>query len=105
MIRIFTEPRPSAVNTMLSPVFAAERRLQTAYRSVSAADARAQQQTRRPQLLLSIDVGTDRRNDTRPLHRSFSTYYMRAASVLARLMKIHRVCRPVQKLAESNDRG
>ena len=37
-------------------------------RSVSAAGARLQQQTRRPLLLLSID-GTDRRTDGRTLDR------------------------------------
>jgi len=49
----------------------------TDYRSISAARAGAQQQTRRtPPLLLSID-GTDRqtdgRTDTRPVHRPCST--------------------------------
>jgi len=55
-MQVCVEPRPS---------YAAERRLQ-AYRlsveSISTADAGAQQQTRRPPLLLSID-GTDRRTN------------------------------------------
>jgi len=68
------QPPMSAVNMTL-PAFAAERwRLQhgaRSYRSTAAADAGAQQQTRRPPLLLSID-GTDRRTDARPLHRPCS---------------------------------
>ena len=43
------------------------------YRSISAVRARAQQQTNRTSLLLSID-GTDRRTDIRPLHRACSAY-------------------------------
>jgi len=57
---------------MTLPAFAAKRRrLQygaRSCRSISAADAGAQQQIRRPPLLLSID-GTDGQTDTRPLHR------------------------------------
>jgi len=48
------------------------------YRLISAARARAQQQTRRTSLLLSID-GTDRwtdgRTDTRQMHRLCTAYY------------------------------
>ena len=45
----------------------------SSYRSISDARARPQQQTRRPQLLLSID-GTDRRTErTRPFYDSRST--------------------------------
>jgi len=45
------------------------------YRSISAASARAQQQTSRMLLLLSIDGTdgrTDRQTNTRPLHRRFA---------------------------------
>jgi len=56
-----TEPPPSALNTTL-PAFAAERRLQTHQPLINA---RAQQQTRRPPLPLSID-GTDGRTDGLP---------------------------------------
>jgi len=42
----------------------------SSYRSISAARARPQQQTRRPPLLLSID-GTDGRTDTRPLYDAY----------------------------------
>ena len=73
--QVCVEPPPSAFNMTL-PAFAAERgRLQHGARShrlISAADAGAQQQTRRPQLLLSVDGTdrrTDRRTDARPLHR------------------------------------
>ena len=56
------EPPSSALNMTL-PAFAADRR-RPSYLLLQS----ARQQTRRPQLLLSID-GTDRRTDTRPLHR------------------------------------
>jgi len=61
---------------MALPAFPVERRLQAyaSCRSISAAGARAQQQTRRPPLLLSTD-GTNRRTDTRPLRRACSAYY------------------------------
>jgi len=68
MKQICVDPPPSALN-MTPPAFAVEcLRLQHGtrnYRSISAADAGAQQQTRRPPMLLSID-GTDRRTDGRP---------------------------------------
>jgi len=58
---------------MTLPAFAAKhRRLEhgaRSYRSIFAADAGAQQQTRQPPLLLSMD-GADRRTDARPLNRS-----------------------------------
>jgi len=48
-----------ALSNLMLAAFAAQRRLQ-ACRSISASDASAQQQIRRPLPLLSID-GTDRR--------------------------------------------
>jgi len=67
------------LSTWRYPHSAAER---TSYRSISAADARAQQQTRRPPLLLSIygtdthtQSKTDGRTDIRPLHRPCSARY------------------------------
>jgi len=60
--KVCVEPPPSALNMTL-PAFAAERRrvqhCAGIYRSTTTAEAGAQQQTRRPPLLLSID-GTDR---------------------------------------------
>jgi len=49
--QVSVEPCPSALNMML-PAFGWAI---VSYRSISAADARAQQQTRRPPMLLSID--------------------------------------------------
>jgi len=90
------------VSVELMPAFAAEPGLQAyyGYRSISAADASAQQQIRGPQLLLSID-GTDRytdirRTDTRPLHIDPAPHTMRARSttqlillVFAHMIKQH----------------
>ena len=55
-------------------IYAADKsRGSSSYRSISDARARPQQQTHRPQLLLSID-GTDRRTErTRPFYDSRST--------------------------------
>jgi len=71
---------------MTLPAFAAERhhRLQhgaRSYRSISPADAGAQQQTHRLTLLLSID-GTDGRTDATLVHRPCSSCC--AGSVTAR---------------------
>ena len=71
---------------MTLPAFAAERRRlhhgARSYRSISAVDAEAQQQTRRPPLMLSI-AGTDRRTDARLLRIGLYTalHSMRAAPV------------------------
>jgi len=68
--QVFAEPPASTLTTTLSAAFAAEsRRLQRghgarSYRLMSARDDSAQQQTRWPPLLPSID-GADRRTDGR----------------------------------------
>jgi len=68
----------------LPAIFAKRGRLQQIYQSILAAGARAQQQTSRTPLKLSID-GTDGRTDgstdTVPIHRSCCAHYMRAALV------------------------
>jgi len=46
----------------------------SSHRSISAARARPQQQTRRAPLLLSID-GTDRRTATQPFYDAYHTHY------------------------------
>jgi len=81
------EPPPSALNVTL-PAIAAERRRTCstvrAARSISRQQG-AQQQTRRPLLLLSIDgrdrrTKSDRRTDARALHRPCCKYYAGSAN-------------------------
>jgi len=73
---VCVDPAPSAVNVTL-PAIAAERR-----RLLHG----AQQQTRRPPLLLSID-GTDRRTDGRTLDR-----YLNRAAHIARAASKMQIC-------------
>jgi len=82
--QVFVEPRTSTVNMTLHATAAwawaavIDRQLAAcgagSCRSITAAHARAQQQTSRTSLLLSIDR-TDRRTDIRPLHRPCTAYY------------------------------
>jgi len=62
-------------------------------RSISAAHARAQQQIRRTSLLLSVGgtyTRTDRRTDTRPLHRPCTTYYTDSVKVVGEKIALKR---------------
>jgi len=61
-------PRSSALSMTLPAIFAKRGRLQQIYQSILAAGARAQQQTSRTPLKLSID-GTDGRTDRRTPYR------------------------------------
>ena len=89
---------------MTLPTFAAERRSvqhgTSSYRSISAADAGAQQQTRRPPLLLSID-GRDRRAaDGRTPDRCIENPASHAGSInKPQQSEMERGCRDLKELS------